>query len=258
MGRNLGAAALGAVMAGMAASPLAAQQNESAAWFAAAVSGDTATLQRMLDQGQSIDTRDGEANGAIHLAADKCHAATIRLLLSRGADRIRPNKWNDTPLRIATVRCGGGSDVVVALTGSAAQAAAPASIALAAGETSEPNSLPCPAAGNDQRALFDQLAPDSIKKDPSTGWAVKMTQMFPPRQPVPFDTGATGFVADILLPTVTIRGIIFRGPRTGGYDGPIRRFNACDMTYLVKPSWGHPYLQYTIEIQSISGAAGDL
>jgi hypothetical protein len=70
-------------------------------FFAAATTGDVATLTQLLDAGQAIEARDGNGRTALLLAtrADKVEAA--RLLIGRGADVNAKDNIADTPFLYA-------------------------------------------------------------------------------------------------------------------------------------------------------------
>lgn len=125
-------------------------------------------------------------------------------------------------------------------------------------ESVEANTVACPNwVGQPVRALFDQLQLGITKIDQPTGMAVKITRTYD-GEPRPYHTGAQGFVANILLPTITIRDVLFSGSQTDGYSGPIRRYRACGVVFVVSSQWGHPYIQNGITIEVLSGAAADL
>lgn len=106
-GRSL----LGMVVAAaamLAVSVPAQGQTVQQRWFTAFGTGDIATATAMLDAGQvSVATViDDQQNTALHLAAERCNAPMVRLLMSRGGSVTAPNHWGDTPRRIAMARCG--------------------------------------------------------------------------------------------------------------------------------------------------------
>jgi hypothetical protein len=86
-------------------------------WFDTIDVGNLGLITTMLNQHVvSIGTLvDDEGNTALHLASERCNTAVVTLLMKRGAKPDLRNKWNDTPLTIATARCGGNSPVLRAL-----------------------------------------------------------------------------------------------------------------------------------------------
>lgn len=78
-----------------------------ARWFAAVSEGDVRKIAAMLDSGiVTIKTPVADsADTALHLAAERCDNEVVRFLLARGGDPLRKNAYNDSPLRIAQVRC---------------------------------------------------------------------------------------------------------------------------------------------------------
>ena len=119
----------------------------------------------------------------------------------------------------------------------------------ASAETTEANDVACPTS-NTVRLSFERLQVGVVSVDQPTGMAAKMTRVF--------DTDDGGFVASIVLPGLTVRDIVFRGPPIDFYSGPVRRFNLCGGVFEVKSSWGHPYFGYWIEINLLKGAAAIL
>ena len=66
--------------------------------YAAAGTGDTALLRRLLDAGANVDERRANGCTALHAAAAMNQLAAAQLLLERGADRsLRDATWNGTP-----------------------------------------------------------------------------------------------------------------------------------------------------------------
>lgn len=84
--------------------------------FAAVDAADTEAIERLFSTGAAnVDTLiDGQGNTALHLAAERCHPAVVRWLMRRGARANLANYWNDTPYRVAAVRCGAESQTVKA------------------------------------------------------------------------------------------------------------------------------------------------
>jgi ankyrin repeat protein len=81
--------------------------DERAAIVLAAEAGDTAAVELMLDLGFAAETRGDDGGTALHAAAYNGSAATVRLLLERGADlEARDTTWNSTPLEWAAVGSG--------------------------------------------------------------------------------------------------------------------------------------------------------
>jgi ankyrin repeat protein len=76
-----------------------AEGEDPVALVGAAGAGDTATVERLLELGIPVDTRDDDGATALHAAAFSGSAGTVRLLLAHGADpELRDANWNSTPL----------------------------------------------------------------------------------------------------------------------------------------------------------------
>ncbi|EHR61129.1 ankyrin repeat domain-containing protein [Saccharomonospora cyanea] len=74
--------------------------------------GDTAQLLEFLDHGLPVDVADPAGNTLLMLAAYHGHAATVRVLLERGADPDRRNARDQSPIAGALFK---GEDEVVAV-----------------------------------------------------------------------------------------------------------------------------------------------
>ncbi len=123
-------------------------------------------------------------------------------------------------------------------------------------QTSEPNSLPCPAAHKDSYARFVNLVVNEVSKDADSGMAVKLTQIFADPASSSDNSGQRGVVADVLLPTVTLRGMVFQDPRMT-YQRPVRSINVCGAKYLIASYWfGTDGNAITIKV--LTGAAAGL
>lgn len=91
------------------------------AWAAASIAASNPALSirgltDLFERGFGVnDMIDAEQNRPIHLAAERCGERVVSWLLSRGADASIQNHWRDTPLRIATIRCGADSPTARAL-----------------------------------------------------------------------------------------------------------------------------------------------
>src|SRR5262249_24089821 len=73
--------------------------DDPVALVGAAGAGDTATVERLLELGIPIDTRDDNGATALHAAAFAGGVSAVRLLLERGADPdLRYTNWDSTPL----------------------------------------------------------------------------------------------------------------------------------------------------------------
>jgi hypothetical protein len=224
-------------------------------WFDAVSTGQASVVQAMLSSGQVrvLDPIDNERNTALHLAAERCNAGLISLLLSRGARADLANKWNDTPARIAAVRCGAQSPAAVAFNprpAPAGVATAPPRVAppvpsVPGARSVESNTLACPARPEMARFEAFPLQVGEIVQFGQSGMYVRVTQ--------DFDDDAGGFAVDLMLPGATIRGLPFRGPPVDAYRGPSHRLQLCGATYVVGSSWGHPYFGRDVEIQILTG-----
>ena len=99
---SIAAAAAAAIL--LAATPLRAQDAQSAVWDAS-ISGDTVALVKALDDGAKIDSLDTRRsqNGrmALNWAAYNNHAAAARILLDRGAPIEAKNLTGFTALHHA-------------------------------------------------------------------------------------------------------------------------------------------------------------
>ncbi len=92
---------------------------DGTAFVNAVKADDLATIKCQVAAG--IDPRKsdyGDEESALHLAADKCAPKATLYLLAEGADPDRRNKWNDTPISIATARCGALSMVALTMVAS--------------------------------------------------------------------------------------------------------------------------------------------
>lgn len=117
-----------------------------------------------------------------------------------------------------------------ALTGVLALAAAGGLIAAAGGAaamTTEGNALACPAPGGQTQFYEANLSINETRVFAGSQMMARITYVSPS------DHG--GFTADILLPTVTLRGVGFYGHPDPNDDtsGPTYRFTVCGMTYEV-------------------------
>ena len=68
----------------IASSALAA--DTTTALLNAAYTGDTATVQTLLDNGVNVNTQDHDGYTALMWASNKGHTETAKVLLNRGAD----------------------------------------------------------------------------------------------------------------------------------------------------------------------------
>ncbi|BGP40721.1 hypothetical protein JCM10449v2_004683 [Rhodotorula kratochvilovae] len=69
-----------------------------------AIAGDAAALEAFLageGSGADLDARDSYGYAPIHLATDRGHAATVKVLLAAGADRSLPDEDGNTALDLA-------------------------------------------------------------------------------------------------------------------------------------------------------------
>jgi uncharacterized protein len=94
--------------------------------------GATAELAAFLDHGLPADTRDGEGNSLLMLAAYHGHAETVRMLVERGADVDLRNDRDQTPVAGAVFK--GEDDVVRVLVDAGADLDAGTPSARAAAE----------------------------------------------------------------------------------------------------------------------------
>ncbi len=83
--------------------------------------GDLVAMRALFDSGQATAATiiDGEQNTALHIAAERCNLSAVSYLLSKGGDPNQLNKWGDSPLHIANVRCGAGTSTATALASGA-------------------------------------------------------------------------------------------------------------------------------------------
>ena len=88
--------------------PAQSQQVAKAAWFELVSSGQVEKVRALIGSGQMnvANVVDDQKNTPLHLAAERCNLGMVKMLLSARADPLLKNVWNDTPLRIAAVRCG--------------------------------------------------------------------------------------------------------------------------------------------------------
>jgi len=86
-------------------------------WYQAVSDGDVDAVRQLLRSGKATVGMllDEEKNTAMHLAAERCHDQLVSYLISQGGDRNAINKWNDTPVGIASARCGAGAQTSVVL-----------------------------------------------------------------------------------------------------------------------------------------------
>lgn len=73
------------------------------AWRRAAVEGDADLMERLLAEGEAVDSRDRYGQTALMLAAVHGHAAVIDLLVARGADLDVTGKYGLSALMLAVV-----------------------------------------------------------------------------------------------------------------------------------------------------------
>jgi ankyrin repeat protein len=66
--------------------------------------GQTAELAHAIDSGVPVNLTNGAGDSLLILAAYHCHADTVDMLLSRGADTERVNDQGQTALAAATFR----------------------------------------------------------------------------------------------------------------------------------------------------------
>ena len=76
----------------------------------AARNGHTDTVELLLGEGASIESRDGYNNTPLHLAVLNGHCGVVELLLGKGASVESRGGGNDTPLHLAAL--DGHSDIV--------------------------------------------------------------------------------------------------------------------------------------------------
>lgn len=81
--------------------------------FDLAREGDATGLAIYVDAGLPVDLTDSKGNTLLMLAAYHCHAETVRMLLSLGADPNRINDRGQTPLAGAVFKKA--YDVIAAL-----------------------------------------------------------------------------------------------------------------------------------------------
>jgi ankyrin repeat protein len=84
------------LLLGLLAFPLFGVSSE--ALFEAAISGDVASVETLLQEGASPSIKDGFQNTPLHLAASRGHRGVVVLLLNWGADRNATNTFGVTPL----------------------------------------------------------------------------------------------------------------------------------------------------------------
>ena len=70
----------------------------------AAQEGDLATLQRLLDRGNSPDTTDAAGNSLLMVASRQGHRDVVAFLLSRKASVAHASKVGDTALKMASLK----------------------------------------------------------------------------------------------------------------------------------------------------------
>src|SRR5687767_8565142 len=71
---------------------------------------DAAAVNAQLDRGADVNAAEADGTTALHWAAQLDDAATVTLLLEAGADASAPNRFNVTPLELASNN--GNGDVV--------------------------------------------------------------------------------------------------------------------------------------------------
>lgn len=89
-------------------SPALTEAVSRSAWFEMISSGQVEQVRVLISSGKVgvLSTVDDQNNTPLHLAAERCNTGMVKMLLSQRADPLLRNKWNDTPLIIAAVRCG--------------------------------------------------------------------------------------------------------------------------------------------------------
>jgi uncharacterized protein len=73
------------------------------ALIAAVKNSDLAAVQRLLQQGTSVNVSGSDGSTALHWAVDSDNTEITRLLLTAGADAKRANRYGMTPLHLAAV-----------------------------------------------------------------------------------------------------------------------------------------------------------
>jgi ankyrin repeat protein len=73
------------------------------AFIAAVKKSDFATVQRLLQQGTSVNISEPDGSTALHYATESNDPEMTRLLLRAGADARRANRYGMTPLHLAAV-----------------------------------------------------------------------------------------------------------------------------------------------------------
>lgn len=92
----------------------AAAGNVNSALFRAAIDGHAATVKLLLDKGANINARDKHDYTALIFAASKGHAEVVKILLERGADLKAKNDVGLTAL--AAAKLFGQTEVIELLT----------------------------------------------------------------------------------------------------------------------------------------------
>lgn len=132
------------MMAGLAisASPGGAQQISRSAWFELISSGQVEQVRVLISSGKVgvLSTVDDQNNTPLHLAAERCNTGMVKMLLSQRADPLLRNKWNDTPLIIAAVRCGKTAPVTQLIAQAASNRSQLGTPTVAAGRTGSTSS----------------------------------------------------------------------------------------------------------------------
>ena len=91
--------------------------------LSAAFSGDTATVQALLDAGADVNAKSNAGWTALFYAAESGHTATVQALLDAGADVSAKNNLGWTALMGAAIN--GHAATVRALLGGGAQTSMP-------------------------------------------------------------------------------------------------------------------------------------